>query len=258
MVGQYIETASTPSTAFVPFVRRVGKGVLNGLAVAAGSAYASVRVSLDGHVLASNYLTGILSGPAHGNSGLAVGLAFDRELQVDIMSNVASPQTVFWASYRIETADDEESVEQSEAVEFVEFDGVEHAFRATGRSRVLIGATRSSYVALAEDTWFPGEPLRGGVRLISYDGTPLTADAIPVLVRAAGRTRVLGQVAMVETTSEGFAEFEIADPYMGELLYRRWRYDYPESRAPLPPGISPALELVANLPGYANHPSGAF
>lgn len=80
---------------------------------------------------------------------------------------------------------------------------------------------------------------------------------MPILLRAAGRTRVLTEVALASSI-EGSAEFEISDPYLRDVLYRRWRYDYPEPRSPLLPGIAPALELVAGLAGYANHPSGAF
>lgn len=87
----------------MPLAQRSGRGILNGLAIASGSAYcvgagvarrSAPRLQLPDRDAQR---------AAHGNSGLAIGLKFERELRVEVMSNVASPQTVFWASYRIDS-----------------------------------------------------------------------------------------------------------------------------------------------------------
>ena len=245
MLYPHIRTTSTTSTKFVPLVHRHGAGVLQGLAVAGGIGYHYFKVTLDGQPLADNYLSGILGGSAHGNNGLAVGLPFEREILVEIRGSTPSPQTVFWISYAMTRQPSTGEHERRDV------DGVVHVFEMTEGEIVLIGPERSSHVALIDDVWLPGEPIVGSVALQRYDGEALFEPTVNLVVRAAGRTHVFGELSTLESV-ERAQEFRVEWGSIAEILFSRYpRRSFYDFAADYRLGI----ELIADLPGYANHPS---
>lgn len=254
MAKQFIATANVGGLSAHGLVdRKDGRGRLVGIAVAGGIGYHYFRVVLDGHELANSYLSGILSGPAHGNTGFPLDLEFKTDILVEVSNRVPAPQTMFWASYTFESnspAGDEGTI-QTQAAE----DGIDHVFRVTETSRLLLGPARSSYVHLTVDMFLPGETISGRVALRTYDDQPVSATKVPLLLRPAGKTRVLDEI---EPSSLGFvdgdAAFEISSAHIDEIRFGA----YIRSGFPAPPFPPFALELVAPIPGFANYPSLRF
>jgi hypothetical protein len=186
-----------------------------------------------------SFLSGIKGGPGHGNNGLAVELQFETHLVVKIRSSIDSPQTVFWASYTIEPTATTDPGEH-----FEEIDAVPHLFRQTSDGRVLVGPARWSRVTLRSDFWLPNEWIVGEVEL-HVDralGEPEEA-AVPLMLRPSGRSRRFEPIFTVGDV-RGRAAFEIPPDQLAE---RR------DLRGLL--GATRDLELVADLPGYANYPA---
>lgn len=249
-IERHLDTTSTPLTSYVAAVTAHGAGTLNGIAVAGGIGYHYVRVTLDGVQLADDALSGIVGGPAHGNVGIAVGLDFAEELLIEVRNAQPSPQTVFWFAYTV--TDDPSGAGRRESREV---EGVEHVFRETPLTTVLLGPARSSSVRLASDTILPGEGVSGEVELRSDDGTPLYEAVVPLVLRAAGRTRTLLRVAALEGV-EGRTLFSLPEG-LTDLIWggRSWEG---VARTAFPAwGLLP-LELVVDLDGYANYPSTPF
>jgi hypothetical protein len=74
-------------------------GILTGMGVAGGPGYHYFQITIDGTVLCGkDYLSGILSGPAHGNNGMGAGLPFAQSLDVTVYNAKAFPQTRFWVA----------------------------------------------------------------------------------------------------------------------------------------------------------------
>ena len=248
MAHRHIDTARTSSTTFVEFVKCQGSGVLNGLAVAGGIGYHFFQITLDGEQLPrpvgqeqprDSFLSGILGGPGHGNNGLAVGLEFEHELLVEIRSGRPSPQTIFWASYTLEPMT---HVGPSGRIE--EAGGVPHLFRSFPGGRVLVGPARSSRVKLRNDFWLPNEWIVGEVGLYADQALGMPFEhTVPLMLRPAGRTRRFEPVLSLIDV-QGTAGFEISP----DLL---------EARSDLQTliGVWRDVELVADLPGYANYPA---
>jgi hypothetical protein len=265
MSGNCIQTASVAGTSQSGFVSENAKrGELLGIAVAGGIEYHHVIIRLDGEQLASNYLSGIFGGPAHGNNSLTVCLPFERELVIEVRNSISSPQTVFWATYRI---DGEAQDEGQEMIEFEEIEGVAHAYRRTDDSRVLLGPARSSHVVLTQDTWLPGESVTGYVELRTdvepslplgdlpgaHFGVYDAEVGIPLNVRLAGRSRLFPLQRLEPYDNR--AEFAIDYLSLAETLSVGYQFAGPP-RFPGSPFLG--LELVADVPGYANYPSSAF
>lgn len=248
MAKRHIDTARTSSTTFVQFVKCRGSGVLNGLAVAGGIGYHYFQITLDGQQLpgpvnqtqpADSFLAGILGGPGHGNNGFTVGLDFEHDLLVEIRSSLPSPQTIFWASYTLEPMAD---VGPTGRIE--EAGGVPHLFRSFPGGRVLVGPARWSRVKLRNDFWLPGEPITGEVELHADQAAEVPfEETVPLVLRPAGRTRRFEPV-LVLIGVRRHADFEISP-------------DFFEARGDLQFMIAARrdLELVADLPGYANYPA---
>jgi hypothetical protein len=250
LIERHLDTTSTPLTVYVPAVTARGSGVLNGIAIAGGIGYHYVRVTLDGVQLADDALSGIVGGPAHGNTGITVGLDFARELLIEVRNTLPSPQTVFWFSYTVSLEMAGTETRQRRAVE-----GVEHVYRDTPLTSVLLGPARSSYVSLENDTILPGEGVSGEIELRSAEGEPLYEGVVPLVLRAAGRTRGLVRIATLEGV-EGRAGFSLPDGLIDAI----WggRLSQPLARADFPAWAVLPLELVSELGGYANYPSAPF
>jgi hypothetical protein len=250
LIEKHLDTTSTPLTVYVPAVTARGSGVLNGIAVAGGIGYHYVRVTLDGDQLADEALSGIVGGPAHGNTGITVGLDFARELLIEVRNTVPSPQTVFWFSYTVSHESPRTETRQWRAIQ-----GVEHIYRDTPLTSVLLGPAKSSYVSLENDTILPGEGVTGEVELRSTDGEPLYEQAVPLVLRAAGRTRRLVEITTLEGV-EGRAVFSLPEGLVNAI----WggRFSQGSARAEYPPWALLPLELVVELDAYANYPSAPF
>jgi hypothetical protein len=240
---QIIETTTVAGVAWINFVDVQKPGVLWGLAVAGGTGYHYVRVTLDGTLLADNFLSGIFGGPAHGNTGLTVGLYFDRDLLVEVRNGALSPQTVFWASYAIWGPP---APQGSRKV--VKVGAFDHVFEETEGRTVLVGPARTSSISLYSDTWFPDDTVQGAVELRGEMEGELFEPRVPILLRPAGRQLSVGVVAELSDV-HGSASFEIEPGIINEVGGERLRFLTSAGRG---------LELVTNLGGYANLPAPLF
>ncbi len=125
-----------------------------------------------------------------------------------------------------------------------EVEGIPYQFWESRGLRVLIGPARWSRVTLSNDVWIPGEWITGQVMLHTDQDDELTfAEAVPLFLRPSGRTRQF-ELLTVLNDVPGQAGFEVPPNFLNER--RDLQYLIAAGRS---------LEIVADLPGYANYPA---
>jgi hypothetical protein len=227
-------------------------GVLTAIGVAGGPGYHYFQVTIDGTKLGRDYLSGILSGPAHGNNGLGVYLPFEQSLDVSICNQKCFPQALFWAAYVTygsETVGEEGYIR---TVEGIDYEYVQRRYQ-TGPDtepyvvESLVGPHRWSRIILREDVLLPGDDLIGRLRLVNADDRvrpPVTE--ISFVLQLPGTTRPLLRREL-ERSPEG--EFTWSSDSLESGLSERLRV--PRSARPRPF----ALQVVADIPGFVNYPA---
>jgi hypothetical protein len=238
-------------TSWIPLVDVRGDGgTIAGIAIAGGRGYHFFRVEIDGVVLAEDYLSGILGGPAHGNNGLCLSLPFSDRLLVEVRSMVPSPQARFWASYVTS------SELQTERRVTREVDGILYGFMIRsyrsdeGRTYTveeLAGPARRTEVRLDNDEVDLRETnvLSGRILLFDETGQGAAWRGAHLAVRLPGVSRPLLEQSL-EISPEG-QPFEIP---VGQFLEPLRRYVWPVER-----GGPIVLEASADLEGYFNVPA---
>jgi hypothetical protein len=249
MATPHVQIAAANNQTYVTLVNVQGiDGELTGLGVAGGSGYHSFRLTLDGIVVADDFVVGNNTGGASANGGITLCLPFSQTLQVEIRDSPRrSAITRFWAAYVTSHTNPVDGPERRR----VRLEEQEYAFETTryrglGDSlytvEALIGPTRWSTVHLYSDTVLRGEEVQGVLELRDIDEGYVYAESANLVVRAAGRTRPLyvHELGSVQ----------------GEMRFGISVVDLPERQGSvreLPRGVN--LEVAADLPGFANIPA---
>jgi hypothetical protein len=241
MPTPYVRVAPASSASNVPLVVVRGTGgVLMGVGVAGGICYHSFRLTIDGSVLADDFVVGSNTGAGNANGGVTMSLPFEQELKVEIRDDpTPSAITRFWTTFftwhsepisgpdrHVERIDGQEFLFQR--TDFADAEGREYTIDE------LIGPRRWSYIELSADTFLATEEeyARGTLRLRGWrDVEPLSLDGAQIAVRPAGRQRTLW---FGSRPIEAEGRFQIP---LGELPQRV------------------LLEAVADIKGFANVPA---
>lgn len=265
MTTKYIRAQTFGSTTgFVPLLNIPdGHGELKSLGVANGLRYHYVRVTIDGAVLAEERLAGTAFANGRCQASLPIGLRFEDSLLVEVRSDTDAPQTTYWV------------VAQTDSSEFVRsehftsgFDSIDLVFERSTYRRpngstydviVAIGPERISELSLNLDVYQRDELLEGTVRLRTATGQPLYAEFVPIVVRISGTQRpfpIRGRGREIDRSNnqsfgvanvEGTRGFGIPVGAIADSL---------NLQLPVVIGVGPQFELVAQLQGFSNVPTG--
>lgn len=229
-------------------------GVLTGIGVAGGPGYHYFQVTIDGTVLgANNYLSGILSGPAHGNNGMGVDLPFEKSLDVTVHNAKAFPQTRFWVAYVTDGSEPVSDTRSIKTVDGIEYDYSERRYEASPDTEPyvvvsLVGPRRWSRIELGQDVLFPGEDLTGRLELVDGGDPSPSASAVSLALQLPGTTRrmlsrALGEVQVSDQFTWPSSDLESG--LSGVLKI-------PSSARPRPF----ELQIAAEITGFVNYPTG--
>jgi hypothetical protein len=227
-------------------------GVLTAIGVAGGPGYHYFQVTIDGTVLGRDYLSGILSGPAHGNNGLGVGLPFEQSLDVSICNAKSFPQALFWVAYVTNGSEIVGEERDIRTVDGIDYEYVQRRYQAGPDTEPyvvesLVGARRWSRVILREDVLLPGDDLIGTLRLVSEgDPEPPPVTQMDLVLQLPGTTRPLLRREVERLPDDVFIwSSDSLESGLSEILR-------------VPPFARPrpfALQVVADIPGFVNYPS---
>jgi hypothetical protein len=244
MSEPHLVVRSANNTTPVVLVEARTSGVLKGIGVAGGSAYHNLRVSIDGRELGGGFLSGIVGGGAYGNNGLPCDLPFESQLLIEAWDEtVPCPQTLYWVSYTTDGAAIPGLREQTQYGDVV-YRYLTGGYELEGAEgyRVLLGAEKESRISLDPDFFLTrdgGGLITGQITLTSFDQEPLFEEEVTLGIRPVGH----GFFVLIGAWAvEGSAQFSLPAEVVTGLLDRMY-------------GVRPGcLELIANLPGYANFP----
>jgi hypothetical protein len=246
---------SGATTSYVTLINITGEsGELKSIGIADGIQLHYFKITIDQNILVDEELSGTATGNVRGNTSLTIGLRFDDSLLVEARGSVKSPQTVYWA---VVTTDSSKEVRMRSYVR--DIDDAPYRFEETTYERgdgtsynvtTLIGPEKISELTTEQDVYQIGEPIRGRIVLRTAEGAPLYETFVPIVVRPAGYQRAFPVPLSNDeggyglSSVDGSAEFEL-NPNITEALFARL--------ARL--GPIPALEIVADLPTFANYPA---
>lgn len=233
MVASHITTGYANSKSYLSLVNVSGApGVLTAVGIAGADSYHYFRVSIDGNVVADEFLCASL-GASYENNGLGVNLPFEKELGVEIRDDVPSVLPRFWCSFTISSSKkigEQVGVEEREGVGYVYSLGRFTAKEKEYTIRALQGNARTSEISLERDTYFKSQLVKGMVKLKDWQNKPLRETKVGLILKLVGHTTVLERFAIGDVSGERTLEF----------------------KSPEFPG---RLQLAADLAGYANFPA---
>jgi hypothetical protein len=228
-------------------------GVLTAIGVSGGPRYHYFTVTIDGTLLGrQDYLSGVLSGPAHGNNGLGVGLPFEQSLDVMICNMKPFPQARFWAAYITKGSEIIDETYSTRIVDGIEYEYVQRQYRASPDTEPysvesLAGPRRWSRILLREDLIFPGEELRGRLLITSGGDPGPPNDAISIVLQLPGTVRPILRHGLESAQSSQFTwTSDNLESRLSEMLRA------PRSAWPRPF----ELQVAADIPGFVNYPTG--
>jgi len=250
----HITTSSVGGTAPLCLVSiPKARGVLTAIGVAGGPGYHYFEVTIDGTALSTSYLSGILSGPSHGNNGLGVGLPFEQSLDVTVRNTKTYPQARFWASYVTDGSSIVGEEHFTRTADNVEYDYVRRLYQASANTapyavESIIGPRRWSRIELEQDVLFPGDSLAGQLRIVNEADNQQPALAVSLILQLPGTTRPI--------LRRELGDVQISRPFT-------WPSGSLESALSnvlqTPPFARPRpfeMQIVADIPGFVNYPTG--
>lgn len=227
MSTPYLAVAAADSVTWVTLASVSGdSGTLTGIGVAGGPDYHYFRISIDGAVLAADFLAG--TGVAgHVSNGVGISLPFSTDLVVDVRDGpTRSPITRFWAAF---VTDHSDPIDESFHLETVE--GTEYRYQrrrftkddiGTYVVETLLGPRRVAEIRLKHDfarlhSWTPDAggyvQLAGDATVTDFEtGEQFMLKNVPAFVRPAGRAEVVSEALIGERGQLEAAELWLPGP----------------------------------------------
>ena len=250
----HITTGSVGGTAPLCLVSiPKASGVLTAIGIAGGPGYHYFEVTIDGTALSASYLSGILSGPSHGNNGLGVGLPFEQSLDVTVRNTKVYPQARFWVSYITDGSRIVDEEHFAGTADNIEYDYIRRVYQASANTapylvESLIGPRRWSLIELEQDVLFPGDNLAGQLRIVNGADDLPSAFAVSLILQLPGTTRSI--------LRRELGDVQISRPFI-------WPSGSLESALSnvlrAPPFARPRpfeMQIAADIPGFVNYPTG--
>lgn len=250
----HITTSSLGGTAPLCLVSiPKASGVLTAIGVAGGPGYHYFEVTIDGTALSTSYLSGILSGPSHGNNGLGVKLPFEQSLDVTVRNTRTYPQACFWASYVTDGSRVINEEHFTRTADNVEYDYVRRLYESSANTapyavESIIGPRRWSRIELEQDVLFPGDNLAGQLRLVNAAYNQQSPLAVSLILQLPGTTRPilrreLGGVQINHpfTWPSGSLESGLSNILQTPPFARPRPFE---------------MQIAADIPGFVNYPTG--